>query len=475
MTQGLERFSISRRGLFGMAAGFTAVIGLAACGSSNDSSSSSSTSSVGGDSDPKAIAVDAYVFGYPLVLMDTTRTTAAPTNTLMRYSTTPTPDDKTIVSPNVDTLYAQAWLDLSAEPMVIQMPTMPDRYWLVQVQDAWSNTVNDPSSMHPKLADGAPAGPFTYVLTGPGWSGQLPTGTTRLEVPTPTSWVIVRMAVNNAADHDAVVALQDQIKLMPLSAWNTNPDTPTPSAAPQDPTANSAKEVDAMDGPTFFAKLNALMVKNPPASADADAVKRFATIGIAPGGTVKGIDTATLNDAVSTAKQQISSYQNPKAKLVNDWAYATNLGTYGTDYPLRANTALIGLGANLAADAIYPMMLNVPATTNGTPRRLRVHFAPGQLPPVDAFWSLTAYTADRFLVPNPDNIHSIGHQIPVTLNPDGSADLTLQSANPGSEVPQGNWLPIPDTGTLNLALRLYAPKQAAADGTWQPPALNQIN
>ncbi|WP_328412321.1 DUF1254 domain-containing protein [Nocardia sp. NBC_00403] len=473
MPVGFSGSSLPRRGLFGVAAGFTAMVGLAACGSSNDSSSASSSTSSSGGTDPKSVATDAYVFGYPLVLMNATRATAAPTNTLMRYSTTATPDDKTVVSPNVDTLYCQAWLDLTAEPMVIQMPAMPDRYWLLQILDAWTNTVHDPSSVRPQLADGAPAGPFTYILTGPGWSGELPANTTRLEMSTPMTWAIVRIAINNPADHDTVVALQNQIKLMPLSVWNTNPDTPTPSSAPQDPTAKPAEQIDSMDGPTFFAKLNALMATNPPAAAD--AMKRFATIGITPGGTISGIDTAALNGAVHDAQQQISSYKNPDAKVVNGWDYATNVGTYDTDYPLRAYVAHIGLGANRATDTIYPVMSNIPADTNGTPRTLRFHFAPGQLPPADAFWSLTAYTADRFLVPNPDNIYSIGHQIPTTPNPDGSVDITLQNAKPGAEVPTGNWLPIPATGPFHVVLRLYSPGEAAVNGSWKPPALTQTH
>ncbi|MFE3229289.1 DUF1254 domain-containing protein, partial [Nocardia sp. NPDC059228] len=126
MPDGVPGFPISRRGLFGAAAGLAATAALAACGSSKDSSTSSTTTAAAGGSDPKSIATDAYIFGYPLVLMDATRATAAPTNTLLRFDKTPSPDDKTVVTPNVDTLYSQAWLDLRAEPMVLQIPVMPD-------------------------------------------------------------------------------------------------------------------------------------------------------------------------------------------------------------------------------------------------------------------------------------------------------------------------------------------------------------
>lgn len=233
--------------------------------------------------------------------------------------------------------------------------------------------------------------------------------------------------------------------------------------------------VAGMDGATFFAKLATLMSTDAPAPADADALARFAKLGIAPGGTVTGIDADTLNAAVKTAQQRIEGYKNTGAKDVNGWVYATNLGAYGTDYALRANTALTALGANLPADAIYPMMGNVAADSGGTPLVYRFHFPAGQLPPADAFWSITAYTSDHFLVPNPDDIYSVGHVPSTTPDPDGSVELTLQAAKPGPEVPQGNWLPIPASGTFNLAMRLYSPRAAAADGSWQPPALTKVS
>lgn len=467
MPQEIPVWSMSRRGLFGVAAGLATTAALAACGSSSDSSSTSTTTTSGG-SDPKSIAMDAYIYGYPLVLMDATRAAAAPANTLLRYDKTPTPDDKTVVTPNVDTLYSQTWLDLRAEPMVLQIPAMPGRYWLAQVLDAWSNTVHNPSSVRPQVSGGSQDGPFTYALTGPGWNGQLPDGLTRLDLTTGTSWIIIRTALNGPGDHDAAMALQNRIKLMPLSAWIADPETPTPTGVPVDRSGSPTATVQSMDGTAFFAKLNALMATDAPAAADADALARFAQLGIKPGGTLTGINAGTLETAVHDAQQAIKDYKSTGAKAVNGWSFATNLGTYGTDYPLRANTALTALGANLPADALYPMMGNVAAG-----HTYRFHFPAGQLPPADAFWSLTAYTSDHFLVANPDNIYSVGHIPSATPNPDGSVDLTLQAAEPGPDVPHGNWLPIPATGTFNLALRLYSPRPEAADGSWQPPALTK--
>ncbi|GAA4390921.1 DUF1254 domain-containing protein [Tsukamurella soli] len=464
---------LSRRRLFGVA-GLLAASGLAAaCGASGTGSSAGSSASSARASeadDPTAIATDAYVFGYPLVLMDATRAAAAPANTLLRYTTTPSPDDKIVVTPNVDTLYCQTWLDLSHEPQVIQIPDVKDRYWLAQVMDMWTNTVHDPSSVSPQLAAGAPAGPFTYAVTGPRWSGDLPAGVTRLSVPTDSAWIIVRVALNGANDVPAVVDIENQIRLMPLSRYRTDPTAQTPSSVPQNLTAAPARIVAGMDGTAFFTKLAALLTRYPATQADGAAMTRFASIGIKPGANVAALTASVLDAGATAGKRAIAAYQNPGAKNLNGWVYATNLGTYDTDYQLRANTALTTLAANLPGDSLYPMLNDVPAKPNG----YRLHFPAGLLPPAGAFWSITAYTADHFLVPNPDRIYAIGHSPDPVANPDGSVDLTLAPNKPGPQVPEGNWLPVPGNGTFNLAMRIYAPKPAAVSGGWKPPALTPI-
>jgi len=237
-------------------------------------------------------------------------------------------------------------------------------------------------------------------------------------------------------------------------------------------TASPSSQVASMDGPAFFGKLCALLSVDPPAPADQPAMRRFATIGVTPGGTPTAPATV-LTAAVRAAEQRIADYQDPKSRDVDGWICATDVGTYGTDYPLRAHTAYFGLGANLPQDALYPTIDGV-ADDNGAPRRFRLHFPAGQLPPVDAFWSITAYDADSFLIPNPAGIYAVGHEVPVTANPDGSVDIAVQHADPGTTVPHGNWLPIPAVGKFSLTLRLYAPKPEAVQGKWQPPKLDGV-
>ncbi|WP_330230476.1 DUF1214 domain-containing protein [Nocardia sp. NBC_00508] len=219
----------------------------------------------------------------------------------------------------------------------------------------------------------------------------------------------------------------------------------------------------------FFDRMCAVMAINPPAPDDAPAMRRFATIGIRPGGEVEGLSDAELGSAAATAQRQIPVYLGANSVNQNGWIYDPTLGAYGTDYLLRATQAWNGLGAALSEDAIYPTFFGSVDDMNRG--RFRLHFAPGKLPPVDAFWSLTAYDADSYLVPNPAGIYAVGHQVPVALNPDGSLDITLQYADPGPSVPTGNWLPIPESGDFSLTLRLYAPKPEAVQSLWHPPPL----
>ncbi|MFX0579274.1 DUF1254 domain-containing protein [Nocardia nepalensis] len=459
---------VSRRTVLGFAAG----IGLAACGKSSDRSESTSSTS----GDIEAIAKDAYIFGYPLVLMDATRVAAeaiAPVNTFQHATALPTPERRDILRLNRDTLYSTAWLDVSAEPIVLQVPAIdPGRFWLMQVVDAWTNTVHDPSSVRPQVNSGRP--PFTYLVTGPKWSGMVPDAMIELSMPTPTVWLFGRIEVNGPDDIAAVTALQQQLKLVPLSAWATSKDTPSPFIkTPPGPMAfPPPKQVHDMDAATFFNRMCTVMAVNPPRSEDEPAMKRFAAIGIRPGGSVHGISNDQLTAAADAAKKEIPAYT---ATVVNEngWRLDPGVGTYRTDYLLRANTAWGGLGTNLPRDAIYPTMFGK-ADRNGAPTKFRLHFPPGQLPPVDAFWSLTAYDADGYLVPNAANIYAIGHQVPVVPNPDGSVDLAVQYENPGASVPAGNWLPIPAAGQFSLIMRLYAPKDVAISQHWQPPVLTVV-
>ncbi|MBL1078694.1 DUF1254 domain-containing protein [Nocardia sp. 2] len=445
---------------------------VAACGKSEDTGSATTTST---STDPKDIAADAYVYGFPLVLMDVTReagTAGVPANRIAAVGPID-PAQNTVVMPNVDTVYASAWLDLAAEPIILQVPVMSDRYWLMQVMDAWTNTVHDPSSVNPHT-DAGKSAPYAYAITGPNWSGTLPADVTRLSMPTEMAWLIGRIEYRDAADLPAAQARQRELIMTPLSAWERG-ERPAPMDSPATAQAVSPPQAVAqLDGRTFFDRLDRLMLANPPAAADAPALQRFERIGVKPGGTTDSVSVEALNAGMMTARDRIPAYRNPAAKNENGWAFATDLGAYGTNYDLRAHTAWTALGANLPKDAVYPQLTG-DAGTPDAPKRYRLTFPQGKTPPAQAFWSLTAYTGDGYLVPNPAAVYSVGHQVPVTPGPDGTVELAIQAADPGSAVPQGNWLPIPESGKFGLTLRMYAPQGDALDGDWQPPALTPVD
>ncbi|MGX1974557.1 DUF1214 domain-containing protein [Streptomyces kronopolitis] len=158
---------------------------------------------------------------------------------------------------------------------------------------------------------------------------------------------------------------------------------------------------------------------------------------------------------------------------MNGWRVSLNLGDYGTHYLLRATTAWQGLGANLPQDAVYPI---VRTDSRGRPltgaKRYVLHFAPGQTPPVKAFWSLTMYDPDGFLVRNPIHRYEVGHAVKPVRNPDGSTDIYLQHDAPAGK--RSNWLPAP-SGRFSMILRMYRPESAVLDGTWSPPAVEMTS
>jgi hypothetical protein len=432
------------------------------------------------------LAEEGYVYGYPLVLMDVTRQVMtavpkpdhrrAPANQFNESTEFPDHTFTDVVSPNADTLYSVSWLDLSKGPIVLSLPDTNDRYYLMQMLDGWTNVFAAPGTRTTGNRKG------DYTVVGPNWKGTLPRGVQEIKAPTTMVWIIGRTQTNGKADYEAVRALKKQYKLVPLSAWGT--DYTPPADVPVDPQIDAktapVQQVDKLSAAAFFARLAALMKDNPPAQADRPMVEKLARIGVVPG---KPFDPAKLDPAVAKGIEQ--GVKDARAKLyaagrslsgvkrVNGWAFPLDLGRYGTDYRHRAVIALALLGANLPEDSVYPM---TGVDADGKPltgaNRYVLRFPKGQLPPVKAFWSLTMYNGKRFFVANPLDRYAIGDRDKLTLNDDGSLTLYLQHESPGKDK-ESNWLPAPKD-EFNLILRLFWPKQEVLDGTWKPPAVEQV-
>jgi hypothetical protein len=431
------------------------------------------------------IAVEAYVFGYPLVLMDVTRQVMtavpkagalkAPVNQFIHVREFPDPTFTDVVSPNADTLYSSAWLDLTKEPIILSVPDVGKRYYLMEMLDSWTNVFASPGTR----TTGNGRGDFAIV--GPQWKGKLPADVKEIKSPTNMIWLLGRTQTNGKEDYAAVRSIQDQYKLTPLSSWGkdyTPPDN-APVAAGVDVKTPPEEQVAKMDAATFFARLNTLMKDNPPANADASALKSFAAIGVAPGTPfdLKSLDPVvakSVEGSVKTAQTKIiAEARKPHGKKVNGWDVMTNLGSYGTNYLFRSVVALVGLGANLPEDAIYPRATE---DTDSQPltgaNSYVVHFPKGQLPPVNAFWSLTMYNSEQFFIQNPINRYSIGDRDKLKFNDDGSLTINIQRESPGKEK-ESNWLPAPKE-SFNVLMRLYWPKKEIVDGKWKMPGVERV-
>jgi hypothetical protein len=437
------------------------------------------------EEEAKAIAVEAYIYGYPLVTMELTRRVMtnvrtpegkhAPMGQFAELRTYPSPADKEVTAPNADTLYTMVWLDLSKEPWVLGIPDAKDRYYLMPLLSGWTDVFQVPG----KRTTGNKA--QTYAITGPGWRGTLPAGVVEYKSPTALVWVLGRIyCTGTPEDYRAVHALQDQFSAVPLSAYG-KPYTPPEGKVDASIDMKTAvrEQVSRLDAAAFFKLLAALMKDNPPAAADAPMVARMARIGLAPGadfdpGKLDPAVAKGLRDAPKLAFEKIATHVKDAGSDVNGWLFSTRTGVYGTDYLQRAFITAVGLGANRPQDAIYPTS---PHDADGKPyegvHKYVLHFDKGQMPPVKGFWSLTMYNEEFFFVPNPIHRYSISARTELKPNADGSVDLLIQKNSPGAER-ESNWLPAPE-GKFILMLRFYWPEDSIINGTWKLPAVKKAS
>ncbi|HUN56876.1 MAG TPA: DUF1254 domain-containing protein [Candidatus Binataceae bacterium] len=446
-----------------------------------------STGHIGKD-EAVAIGTDAYIYGYPLVTVEMTRRVVtnvaspvglhAPMGQFGNAREYPTAAFKDVTAPNADTLYSSAFLDLSKEPYVLSIPNAKGRYYLMPMLDGWTTVFQVPG----KRTTGTKA--QKYAITGPGWSGTLPDGMTKYKSPTNMVWIIGRIYCTGApADYKAVHAMQDELSLVPLSAYG-KPYTPPPGTV--DPSIDMKTpvrdQVNALDAGAYFKVLASLMKDNPPTPEDAPIVARMAKIGLVPG---QDFDASKLDPAVAqaladvpkTAQQKIAAYKAQAGRMANGWVIFGKTGLYGTDYLDRATVTWYGLGANRPQDAVYPTSeLNADGKPYEGTNKYVIHFDKDEpIPPVNGFWSLTMYDAQYFFVANPLNRYTLSQRNKFKRNADGSVDLYIQNESPGG-AKTANWLPAPN-GRFVLMFRLYWPKEtppSIIDGTWNPPRVNTV-
>lgn len=432
----------------------------------------------------RAIAKEAYVYGFPLV--DNYRVMysyfvdhgaeefKAPWNQVHNESRVYTPDDKAIQTPNSDTPYSQLGFDLRTEPLVITVPAVPkERYYSLQFIDLYTHNFAYVGSR----ATGNEAGSF--LLAGPNWKGAKPAGVKAvIRSETEIGWVLFRTQLFNPGDINAVKKVQAGYRVEPLSKFLS---TAAPPAAPPIDFIAPLTPEQQKTSPEFFRILDFALQFCPTDPSEKELMARFAKLGIGPGGT---FDAAKLSPEMRTAVEagmadawkEFAEFK----KTSIDTGKVNAADAFGTraflknNYLFRMAGAVLGIYGNSKEEALYPAYYTDAngGVLDASSNRYTLRFAPGQLPPVNAFWSITMYELPpSLLVANPLDRYLINSPMLPTLKRDADGGLTLyiQHESPGKER-ESNWLPAPD-GKFWTVLRLYWPKEAALDGQWKQPPL----
>lgn len=422
------------------------------------------------------LAASAYLYGYPLVIMEETRKgtiETSPANTLIHSLNFPNHNFRLVVRPNVDTLYSTAWLDLSQGPQILSMPATGDRYYVLPFMDAWTNVFER------RGTSVTGNGEQEIAVVGPDFDGELPLGIDSVvKSPTNMVWLIGRIQTNNAEDVANVAEIQAQMALTPMTAWQAGERSRGVNRSlKQKKTADPMEIVDKMGAQAFFSQLNKLMGEQPPLVADTPELATFAHLNISPEKDFQLdrlglIQRWAVEKALPVTVEKILQAVGARDANKQGWNVMLDLGTYGTNYRLRAVIARFGLGALPAVEASYP---STSVDVDGQPydgnNNYVLHFAANNIPSVHAFWSLSMYDSEGFFIDNNINRYAIGDRSGLQFNQDGSLDLYIQHLPPNQGT--SNWLPAP-ADKFNLLLRLYMVDKAFLKGEWTLPAVHKV-
>ncbi len=440
-----------------------------------------------GPNETRVLAEEAFIYGLPLSMFykimnqyainKESGQFKAPFNTIKNEPKVYTPADTAIVTPNSDTPYSWLFLDLRAEPVVLCVPEIEkERYYSVMLTSQYTFNFGYMGSR----ATGNNAG--CYAVTGPGWKGSIPAGIKKVFTSeTDFALATYRTQLFNSADIDNVKAIQAKYEVKPLSAFLGKP---APSAAPAIDWPKIDSETEKKDVLSYLPFLLQFAPPTGPAAVEVPLRDKFARIGIEAGKQFPAVkltdaDKAAMAAAGNAATEAIKAKIETMGKLVNGWIVVpSGIGdraVYGGDWTQRAAVAVAGILANDPTEALYPITRN---DANGRPldgsnAKYTLTFPAGELPPVNAFWSVTMYDGKtQLLIKNPIDRYLINSPMLPDLkkNADGSLTFYIQKDEPTDPVQKANWLPAPD-GPIYLVMRLYWPKETALNGKWQPPGI----
>jgi hypothetical protein len=433
----------------------------------------------------RAIAKEAYIYGFPVVdnyriqygyFVDTTNPEFKTTwNKIHNTPRVYTPADTAIQTPNSDTPYSFVGMDLRAEPIVLTVPAIPkERYFSIQLIDAYTFNFDYIGSR----ATGNDGG--SYMVVGPNWKGETPKGVKKVfRSETDFVFAVYRTQLFKPDDIDNVKKVQAGYKAQTLSAFLSQP---APKAASTIDFIKPLSPAEEKTSPELFNILNFVLQFCPTNPSETELMARFAKIGVGAG---KTFDASKLSPEIKTAIEQgIGDAWAEFAELEKEFAIGKvkSGDVFGTreflknNYLYRMAAAKLGIYGNSKQEAMYPMyMVDTEKQKLDGTKRYTVRFAPGQLPPVNAFWSLTMYEMPQsLLVANPINRYLLNSPMLPQFKKDADGGLTLhvQNESPGKEM-EANWLPAPK-GPFVMAMRLYWPKEEATEGKWDAPLAQQV-
>jgi hypothetical protein len=447
--------------------------------------------SVPGIMETKAIAEEGFIYGLPIVMnyaimnefvLDKNSSQyKAPFNTIYNEARVLTYKDTAVVTPNSDTPYSMIWVDLRTEPIVISVPAIEkERYYSVQLVDGNAYNYGYIGSR----ATGVEAG--DYLLVGPDWNGETPAGIKKVfRSSTPFSITLFRTQLFNADDMPNVVKIQDGYKAQPLSAFL---NMPAPAPAPK---IDFVSATTAGIKANFYEYLDAALAFVPVTPENKAIREKLASIGVGPGKSFDFKDLslehkAAIAMAMKEGDDKVKKYLDTGMKDVNGWKIGSLFGDsafYNGDWLKRAAAAAGGIYGNDAAEAMYPMTRTDAEgePLDGSKHNYTLTFPAGELPPVNAFWSVTMYDGKtQLLIKNPIDRYLVNSPMlpEMKKNADGSLTLYIQKESPGKDK-ESNWLPAPDD-LIYLVMRLYWPKTEApsilpaGSGSWSPPGIVKV-
>ncbi|TYL93957.1 DUF1254 domain-containing protein [Bradyrhizobium rifense] len=441
----------------------------------------------------KDIAEAGFIYGLPIVMnfavmyeYAVDRNSGqfkAPFNQIKNEPNVFTYKDTAIVTPNSDTPYSFVWMDLRAEPIVLSVPAVdPKRYYAVQLCDG--NTYN--YGYVGTRTTGSEAG--DYMVVGPDWKGATPPGIKKVfRSSTQLSLAGYRTQLFSPDDLDNIKKVQAGYKVQTLSAYLRQPATVAAATVIDFPKID--KELVKTN---FFEFLDFALQFAPAQENEKEIRAQLATIGIGPGKTFNFKDLPLeqkleVGLGMKEGERKVDEGVANAGKAINGWRVSGLPGDsahYNGDWLKRAVAAKAGIYGNSPEEATYPLTRidSDGQTLDGSKNNYTLTFPPGQLPPVNAFWSLTMYDGKtQLLIENPINRYLINSPMlpAMKTSSDGSLTLYIQNKSPGADK-ESNWLPAPD-GPIYLVMRLYSPKTTSpsilppGEGTWQPPGVKRVS